>query len=426
MSETHAISLKRSTALLAALTFMAMLTVVNLASFFGTASAAQLSARSLTLSSTLPGDEGATTAAGSETNGADAVHTVQFNVATTGNIGGIRLEYCTNAVGTCDQLHVDEGLVVTGATLEGQTGLNADFDIDTASNNVIDIETTDQVAAKTANDTVSVSVGGITNPTVAGTFFVRITTYSNTAGGTAVDNGVVSSAITEGIYITTRVAETLGFSTTGSFAGVGAPGSTCAPLTGSGAITLGDSTEQTLSLTQAYDNYSAFRVYTNAASGVSIQYEGDTLRRGTNPSDPDIDPINSGNGTAIVATPGTEQFGLAVDLTVGEDPAVPITSSASTLDMTNVTASADLGTNGPLTIDGQYDGGGGAINGSPDAEFAFLTNSDPDLRVADEIAASAGYVECKTVAVRYVANINPTTTSGTYTTTIVYSAVPTY
>lgn len=438
MSETHAISLKRSTALLAALTFMAMLTVVNLASFFGTASAATLSSRSLTLTSTLPGDS-AVGAANSETNGADATHTFTFTPGTAASIGSFTFEWCTTALGACtapDGLVVNDGTAITvqtvdpdgaGASPATTFGNTYSIDGDASDTNLLVVEAGTANALDT-DDIVVFSFDDITNPTDTGEFFVRINSYTGTSSQTGpTDDGGVASAITEGIVITSRVAETLGFSTTGEIdtTNVMDPTSACLPLTGSGAITLGDpANENTLALDSTFDNYSAFRVYTNAASGVAIQYEGDTLRRGTLTTDPTIDPIG---GTPAVSAEGTEQFGLAVDTVSGGTNNVSITSSSSTLDMTYVSDAAALAAGGALTIDGAYDGGSGVIQDvAPDAEFAFETNNDPALRTPVTIATSTGYVDCKTVAVRYIANISPLTTSGTYTTTIVYSAVPTY
>ncbi len=405
----YAISLKRSTALLAALTFAATLTVVNIASIFSNSvGAAQLSARSLTLTSTLAGDE-TSGAANSETNGSDAAHTVGFTTGATGSSAvAVRLLYCTAAIGTCT---TPTGLVTTSATVQGQTGVSGLVVDSVAVNGTIDLDT-----GTFGNSTAStISMENITNPTSVGTFFVRITTYSDNFT-TEVDYGTVASSITEGIQITARVAETLGFSTTGSFAGVGDPGTACDPVTGSGAITLGDPTETTLAITQAYDNYSAFRIYTNAVNGVSINFEGDTLRHSNT-----TDTITA-LASETAADFGVEQFGLGVDVVNGTNAAVAIASSASTLDMTHVDQAADFGGAGQIAISTDYDGGAGTMldAGAGTALFNYAVDT------VTEIADSSSYVLCNTAAVRYMANIAPTTAAGTYTTTIVYSAVPQY
>ncbi|MCA9347811.1 hypothetical protein KC867_00200 [Candidatus Saccharibacteria bacterium] len=396
MSDNYAISLKRTTALMAAITFLSVITVFNLSSVFSNkVGAAQLESRSLTLSSTLDGSKNVGTA-GSETNGAAAHHTFEFTASAGAT--SATFTYCTTAIGGCT--------APTGLVLPANPG--ASSGTTSAASNVL--TWTDTISGG-ANSVTFGTTSGITNPTSAGSFFVRIQTIA--AGPVNVDEGTVASAITAGIEITSRVAETLGFSTTGDFGGVGAPGSTCAALTGSGAITLGDPTEQTLSISSTYDNYSAFRIYTNSANGVNIQYEGDTLRR--TPSS-----VISHMPTKAGSVPASEQFGLAVDsVSTGS---VSTASRSATISFANVDQAAALANvpDGPLTIASDYDTGSGTITSGGTARFAYVVGTPTT------IASTAGFTNCKTVAVRYIANISPLTPAGTYRTTVVYSAVPTY
>lgn len=388
MSNTHAISLKRTSALLAALAFTAALLVVNLSIFSAQADAAQLANRSLTLSSTLDGTH-TDGSAGDPTNGSAASHSFSFD--TTGGATSATFTYCTNAIGTCT---TPTGLVIPGAPVASSGSASALGGV---------ITWTDTIPAAS---TVTVSFDGITNPTYIAsptnqddnTFFVRIVTD----GG---DEGTVASAITEGIVITARVAETLGFSTA-AYDGTNpwiseTASSTCDALEGSGAITLGDPTDGTLSISTTYDAYSGFRLYTNAASGVSVQYEGTTLTKG-------LDTIAAVGGTAVGNSTGSEQFGLAVDLTV----------DGANTDLTDASTD-DPGTAGRLDIGDEYDGGNDTFG---TGAWAF----DDSTGLPVELASSNGYVSCDTYAVQYIGNIAPTTAAGTYTTTIVYSAVPTY
>lgn len=397
----YAISLKRTGLLLAAMTFTALLMVVNFASFFSSAGAAQLESRSLTLASSLPGDVGTTEPANSELNGADTTHTVQFTFPTssTGTVTGMSFLYCDTAIGACDDTGTGAptGVDVSGATIAA--GDTSGFVIGTNTNNEINVTH----SGFAATGTITVIFENITNPTAQGTFFVRML-----ADNTSADDGTVASSITEGIQITSRVRETLGFSTTGAInnSNVGDPGSTCAALTGSGAIQIGDAVENTLDINTTYYGESAFRIYTNAGNGASVQYQGATLTKGTDT----IDAINSGSGTAAASATGTEQFGLAVDTTVQ--------AVDGTYDYFSTAAALDGAEAGELVLDGNYDGGDSATD-----EFAF--QPAPGART---IATSNNnsYLDCATALVRYVANIDPLTPAGTYTTTIVYSAVPTY
>jgi hypothetical protein len=399
----YAISLKRTSLLLAALAFTAALLVANLSIFGAQADAAQLTVRSLSLTSSLEGDVGAATAANNETNGADASHTITFDPATGGTIESLRFDFCTTAINACTGptgLVVNSGTAITTQTNEGVTFTNA-YAIDgTSDANTLNVDnaTGNSFTAGTGG-TIVFTFDDITNPTDVGTFFVRITTYTNDDYTGAVDTGTVASAITTGITITSKVVETLGFSTTADDAGDPAEGSTCAALTGSGALTLGDVTEGTLSISQAYDEFSAFRLYTNAANGVVVQYEGSTLTKGA-------DNINAAGAGQVASTVGSEQFGLAVDADGGiftED-------------------NEGFGGAGQLTLGANYNGGEGTITNGGTALFAFVA----DTKTTMATSTSNAYVDCDTAAVRYIGNISPLTPAGTYTTTIVYFAVPTY
>lgn len=436
----YAISLKRSSALLAAVAFSAVLLAANFATIFGAkADAAQLTNRKVTLSSTRSGTI-AVGSAGTETNGAAAVHTFDFTVP-SGNVGSVLFKYCTNAIGACTR---PTNMSMASVTLGGTTGFPGVMSLDNTGLEVVDSDCTGSdglnncigvvSSAPGAATTVSAAFNLVRNPDYddtptdpdENTFFVRIIVSSDAAFATDVHDGTVASAITEGIVITARVAETLGFSTTGATlvgsSGVGDPGATCAALTGSGAITLGDPQDNTLSITSAYDNYSAFRLYTNAANGVVVQYEGDTLRRTLTSAIAAL--VTKGDSEV-----GEEQFGLGVDTANGGNGSaantVNITSSNTDVDaeyFNDATALADAG-NGPLTIAANYaDGyaGTGSITDGGDAEFHFAVDAPTN------IASATSFTNCKTVAVRYLANISPLTPAGTYTTTIVYSAVPTY
>lgn len=401
MSNNYAISLKRSTALVAAITFMAVLTATNFASVFSNrVSAAQLESRSLTLSSSLAGTE-TSGSPGDPTNGSAATHTFAFTTIDD-SVSSVVLRYCTTAIGTCTG---PTGLVLGSAASAGNTVAVANYD--SGTNNQITVTLGSAWNTASAKSLVLTSV---TNPTTVAPFFVRIV-----AGD---DEGTVASAITEGIEITSRVAETLGFSTTGDFTGVGVPGTGCDPVTGSGAITLGDPVEQTLSITQAYDNYSAFRLYTNSANGVNVQYEADTLRR---TATSEIAPV----GTSDVSVPASEQFGLAVDsVSTGSVSTASRSASISFANVDQSAALADAG-NGPLDIAAGYANGNGTIT-TPGATAEFSFTADTPTTIASTDPLDGGFTNCKTVAVRYLANISPLTPAGTYRTTVVYSAVPTY
>lgn len=374
--------------------------------------AAQLQTRSLSLTSTLSGDI-TTGAANTETNGSDTTHTFTFNTATGATIQSVGFLYCDNAIGTCNLptgLSAETGTSIVTQTDNG-TPFGAAYSIDgTISTDNFLCATNGTGNVITAGNTVIFAFDDIRNPDYNAsptnpddnTFFVRISLYSDATCTTVVDEGTVASAITQGISITSKVVETLGFSVAND-AAIAAEGANCQAITGSGAITLGDPLEGVLSISQAYDAFSAFRLFTNSANGTLVRYRGATLTKGTD----DIDAINPGPSASAV---GTEQFGLAIDA----DGVLAITGS-----------DGGFGGVGQLDLAADYDGGEGTITNGGTATFAFVPNTITTLAESTP-PAGTGYVSCDTAAVRYIGNISALTPAGTYTTTIVYYAVPTY
>ncbi len=240
----------------------------------------------------------------------------------------------------------------------------------------------------------------ITNPTSNGTFYARITTYSDTAYTTAVDNGSVANSTATQIAITAKVQETLNFSVGST---VTSPSTNCAPFTDSGAIELGDAVNHALDFTTTYDAHSYFRVSTNAGVGTQVYYAGDTLKSGAN----SIAAINGGTESAggTSSTPGTAQFGLGIDTSD--------TASGSGYSFSSLAAISNP----------NYGGGAGTITSGGTAKFNFNPAS---LTAPIPIAQTSNVITCDTGSVRYIGNIATNTPPGIYTTTITYIAAPTY
>jgi hypothetical protein len=223
-------------------------------------------------------------------------------------------------------------------------------------------------------------------------FFVRITTFSDTAWTTTVDQGTVANSTAAQIDITAKVQETLNFSVGATPT---APTASCNAL-GNAPILLGLAPDGVLDFAQAYDAHSYFRVSTNANGGTIIYYSGDTLKNGAN----DIDAASAAGEPSTV---GQEEFGLAIDPsdTVGTD-GHSFTSLAPTP---------------------PYDDGAGTITDGGTATFAFDVAS---VTTPVSVASSAGTITCDTGSVRYIGNISTTTPPGVYNTIITYLALPTY
>lgn len=425
--------IKKTGLLTVALSFVAVLVAGVVLSPPKKASAAQLTSRSLTLSSSSLGSV-STGAAGSGSNGLKAKHTFTATLGTSGStIGSVSIMYCTNPIPVAGSCTSPTGLDLTHvASVQSQTGFTGSLSLDTTTTNGTFNGTSSSTGgasqgicngtsgsttrnnclllkmaspqAQTGTATVTLAFGGgssdyITNPTTTGTFFVRITTYSDVAYGTVVDNGSVASSTTTEVTITAKVQEALNFSVGTT---VTAPSTSCTPFSDSGALSIGDPNNG-LSATTSYDGHSYFRISTNALHGTSVYYSAPTLTSGANT----IAAINGGTETAggTSSSPGTAQFGLGIDTSD--------TQSGSGYSFSSLAAVSNPA----------YGSAAGTITSGGTAKFNFNPGS---ATTPIAIATTSNVITCDTGSVRYLANIATNTPPGIYSTTVNYIAVPSY
>jgi hypothetical protein len=389
--------LQRSTLFITALALFGAWVVGDVAFFATQASAAQITNRKLTLTSSANGSI-TTGAALSGTNGAKTRHTFDFT-GSGSSIGSVEFLYCTTPLPgtTCTAPTGMDSSTVTsiGGTSAAGWSLGTAGNAPTASR----IRITHSAAAmNTVNFAFGTGSGGATdyikNPTTDNsTIFVRITTYSDTAWTTTADQGTVANSTAQQVDITAKVQETLNFSVGTT---ITAPGTSCTSFSDNGALVLGDPVDGTLSFSQAHDAHSYFRVSTNANGGTIIYYSGDTLKNGAN-------SIAAIGTSAVASAVGSSQFGLGID---SSD-----TQAGSGHSFTSLAATSPYGT------------GNGTITNAGTAQFAFSTAS---VTSPVQIASASGTIVCDTGSVRYLGNISTTVPPGIYTTTISYLAVPTY
>ena len=406
---------KRSGLLSVALVFVALL-VVAIFNVTPKADATSLANRSMSISSSSVGTV-TTGAAGSGSNGQKAKYTFTFT-PTTATISSLSIMFCTTPIpasASCttptgfDASHVAS---IQSTTLAGSPSLDTSTTDPSNSQGVCNGGTTVRTncillkwttgTAQTGSSVNVVFGGGssdyITNPTSTGTFFARITTYSDNAYTNVVDSGTTASSTATQVTITAKVQEALNFSVGTA---VTAPSTTCAAFSDSGALSIGDPTNG-LSSTTAFDGHSYFRVATNALNGTIVYYSGDTLKSGSN-SIAAAGTTQPTPTTAVASSPGTAQFGLAID---SSD-----TQSGSGYSFSSLTATSP------------YTAGNGTITSGGSALFAFAPSS---VTTPVQIASTSNVITCDTGSVRYLANIATNTPPGIYTTTINYIAVPTY
>jgi hypothetical protein len=427
----------RLTYLLMVLVFVCSLTVPVLWATKAAAASAQLTARSLTLSSSANGGittdiAGNAITAGQGSNGQKTKHTFSFKLTSAQNVGSILIEYCDDPIPIDNSCTNPTGLNAANvSSVVTQTGFSTnDFALDTSTvltgspyacsgsspgrTNCIALKRT-TAASESANATITLAFGGgssdyITNPTNDNqSFFARIQLYNDTAYSTKGDYGSVAASTAQQIDITAKVKEVLNFSV-GNASSLVAPGSTCTPLTtgaNTGSIALGD-TNGVLSFNQAYDAHSYFRLSSNTNGGVNVYYSGDTLKNGSN----SIAAI----GTTIRSSQvNTSEFGLAIDSSDTQaGNGYSFTSGLHAIDQT-VGYTSSSGTD--------YSQGNGTITNNGTAKFAYLTGS---TTAPEPIARGLGAVACDTASVRYIGNISTAVPAGIYTTTITYIATGVY
>ncbi len=418
-----------------------------------TAHGAQLTTRYVDLSSVT--SSGGVNTEGSGRDGGDAfgqdvTYTIGFTVATTGNIGGAVIDFCSDSpiVGlTCT---APTGFNTNDTTLgiANQTGIT-DFAVDAASSDANTVVLTRTAASVSAAVAVEFDLGttavtdGFTNPTSTGTFYARIVTYAVTATaqaytstvpGTYVDDGGVAMAIANHLTLTARVQEVLQFcvgtddSSTLSSAGVGATGDDCTDVLGTD-LSLGVVDSSSIQRTSDTDNGSTgvqltgndglFMVRTNASSGAIVYYKAEqvtglsnggagTLRRGAVDDCGTIAAVNNAcfnSAGGDIATPaqsaittGTELFGV-------------------TLRNKNNNAG---GATSVVTCDAAYDGDGSCSTGAATG-YAWAPTG-----VFDTIATSSGPVDDELAYIEFAATASPTTPTGLYTVTANFVATSTF
>lgn len=302
---------------------------------------------------------------------ATTTYSFGFTTTVTTSIKQLTILFCTTASGTCT---APTGLVNTGATIGSDniagTGRTNTFSVNGTLTTVITTPATQSTQA------VTISYAGITNPTSTGVYYARITTYSD-AGTTIIDGPTsIAFAVTTGITASVTVDPSLTF----------AVNSVASSQSVNGATTTVSSTSTTIpfgSVSTSSNGIAAQQVVvtTNAQNGYTVY-----IKYTATPSD--------GNGHTIA------------DL-AGATNASPVSfSAAGTSAFGYTTTSTTLGT-GTAT---RFSGG----------KWAAFTTSN--LEVAHNSAA----VSSDTTTIGYQVGIGGTQQAGTYTTTVVLTATPTY
>lgn len=300
--------------------------------YSGTASAAQMSSRSIQMSDSGKSGTSITTGVGSGTN---VTYRVSFTTAASAS---------SMVINFCQEDPIINDTCTTPTGFVGPTGIssvtgNIGGWTRTVSGGEVKLDDTGGSNAATAGAQVF-DLTGVTNPSSSGTFFARMYTYSNNTFGTYssatsignyVDYGGIALAITNTITITARVQEQLTFCVTKADHSTWTTSHDCSdPAVGTNlpAVTLGHGSPTPVLDANTVDTSSIYtQMSTNATSGAVINMRNSNLTCGGLSADNGttcaIPAINSGSGAGASAmTAGTAGFGLFV--------------SASTLDVNGV------------------------------------------------------------------------------------------
>lgn len=409
----------------------------------GSASGATIENRFIDMSSALSSTPSSN---GSGRDGGDAfgqsvTYTVGFDMPSTGNVGAIVVEFCSNSPIYLDSCTAPTGMDVdTGTAVANQNGISGFTKVGAAivpaanrfgiengtaqsiTSNTADTSTVDGITTY-PNADVKFDITGITNPTTLGSFYARVYVYSAntnlpgtawdatatgaTGVGTPVHDGGYALATANELTITARVQEVLEFcvgtDTDSSLANAAADD--CGDVTGTD-LSLGvvDSNSVSKTSTIAVPNDGVFLIRTNALNGASVFYKSeqdtssgklkqtgatcsgvslaDACFNSAGTTQVDIDTLNAGDSS-------TERFGMTLrDLNT--------TSGGAT---TALSCTADY--------DGDGSCGTGAVTG-----YAW-----DDTGSFDTLVSATGPIDDEKASIEFAATAAPTTPTGLYTVT---------
>lgn len=403
--------------------------------------AAQITSRSLTL--------------GSGITSASTSYTFKFNLGTAGTTQGIKMQFCTTALGTCSS--GPTGLTVASRTFGSQSGFlgGTNFAVSTTNTNdcdgtqiyIVCLNRTDATSESTATQK-TVIINAITNPSGAScassnpncTFFVRMTTYNTnnfTVGG-IVDTGTVASSTVATLTISATVAEVLNFciGSTAVNDGTSSPGTDCSNISGT-AINLGTLDSGNIAITPVTGTGTGFgvngvaMVRTNAIGGTVINYRaiqagsgtnhlgslrvtGATCNAGTANND---QCINSAGTTQTAFSAGTEKFGMTI---------AGVTCGSTTAYTCNFVTSG----NNHLLPDNEYDGSGFSAGGAntfgTSGGFAWDEGGTFDTIATTAVNSQNSAVDDEALILKFAATPNGVTPTGSYSVQTDFIAIATY
>lgn len=399
-----------------------------------TATALQITNRSVLISS-------------AQASGTGVSYTFGFTTATTGTIQSLEFQACGTALGTCT---APTGLSFSSAAASTMTGWTAATAFTagagagscTASASIICANRTSATSETAGARTIKFT--GITNQSVSAgncssaancTFFIRMTTYSDTAYATAVDTGTMASATTQLLTINAAVQEQLTFcvgstAVDNATSAMPACGSLGASLNLGTLNSANTSVSPVPSATYGGDaNNGAAELSTNAVNGTTVAYDAvqqagsGTLKVAAATCSGSVftdQCINATGATKAAIVTGTEDFGMAVGGvncgSVTGETCVFSTGTFGLVPTTNYNCNGIVGGSADT-----YDTNSGVITGTTSCSYAW----DPS-GTTQTIASSSVPVGNEALILKFAATPEITTPTGAYTAKADFVATPTF
>jgi len=351
------------------------------------------------------------------TSGGTATYKVQYNIATTGVVQAVVVDFCSSDPIPGDACTAPTGFV-SGSTFNPGTNTASGWSASTANSNRTFELSNASGGSLTAPATMSFEITGITNPTTLGTFYARIFTFATTGAATTwiafnsgdgssltgfTDYGGIALSTAQTILVTSKVQEQISFCVYSGTCGTQAN------------INLGDTHDVLSTAAPAVDKTSLYSLSTNASHGAVVYLKGDTLSSGGN----FIPAAGTGiaNAGFIYNTTGTDFFGLCSYNSVASVGLAP--------SVTNYYSG--VGNSGTCSATVQDSGSTLALSslGTPYATFGFNLTNTNTTTYGDELASITAPGASVNVVV-LAAGVSVTQASGVYTTTLQLIATGTY
>jgi len=349
------------------------------------------------------------------TSGGTTNYLVSFNPFSTKTIYGIIVDFCNTDPIPGDVCTAPTGFGVGATpTFTAVSGVSSSW-VAASANSQRTFELTYATGAALSSLTpVSFSINTVTNPTVVGTFYARIFTFSAysgagsaaawlTAGSTGQDitdnwdYGGIALSTAQTVIVTSKVQEQLTF---------------CVYITICGTqaiINLGDAHDVLSTTAPFVDNTTTYFLSTNASHGAVVYLKGATLTSGTN-------TIPAAGATPFLyGTPSTniDFFGICSYNTSGIVPTVATDYLGTSNSGSCASTVTDTGATAVVTS-----------LGTPYATFGF--NSTNTTSTYGDLLATLAVPGITTNQLALAAGVNLTQPSGIYTTTLQLIATGSY